>query len=79
MKVIRFDNDEIANRTKYTTEKTDIREIAAEFGRANDTVEIYDDAGKLIARAIWPMGSKCYMYSYGKNLDENPSWCNYIY
>lgn len=79
MKVIRFDNGEIANQREYSTEKTDIREIAEEFGHTSDTLELYDDAGKLIARATWPMGSKCYMYSYGKNLDANPAWCRYIY
>lgn len=79
MKVIRFDNGEIANRREYQTSKTNIREVAAEFGRTEDTIELYDETGALIARAIWPQGSKCYMYSYGKNLDENPAWCNYIY
>lgn len=79
MKVIKFDNSEIANRREYQINKTDIREIAAEFGRTEDTIELYDDTGILIARAIWPQGSKCYMYSYGKNLRENPEWCNYIY
>lgn len=79
MKVIRFDNGDIPNRREYTTDKTDIREIAAEFGRSEDTVELYDDDGQLVARAIWPQGSKCYMYSYGGNLDANPNWCKYIY
>lgn len=79
MKVIRFDNGEVANRREYTTSKTDIRKITAEFGRSNDTIELYDETGILIARAIWPIGSKCYMYSYGKNLDTNPNWCKYIY
>ena len=52
MKVIRFDNGDIANSTEYTTDRTDIREIAAEFGRPEDTLELYDDIGNLIARAI---------------------------
>lgn len=79
MKVIRFDNGDIANRREYETDKKDIRAVAAEFGHADDTVELYDDTGALIARAFWPMGSKCYMYSYGGNLNENPDWCKYIY
>lgn len=78
MTVIRFDNGPVANRTEYTTDITDIREIVAKYGHTEDTLELYDD-GTLIARAIWPLGSKCYMYSYGKNLDPNPAWCHYIY
>ena len=79
MKVIRFDNGDIANRREYTTDKTDIREVASEFGHSEDTLELYNDTGELAARAIWPQGSKCYMYSYGRNLDANPNWCKYIY
>lgn len=79
MRVIRIDNGEVANRREYTTDQTDIRKVAAEYGRAWDTLELYDDAGTLVARAIWPIGSKCYMYSYGGNLDANPAYCEYIY
>lgn len=79
MKVIRFDNEGIANRTEYITDETDIRDIAAKFGHARDTVELYDENDILVARAIWPMGSKVYMYSYGENLDPNPIFCHYIY
>lgn len=79
MKVIRFDNGAIANRTEYETDKTDIREVTSEFGHTDDTIELYDDTGRLTSRAIWPIGSKRYMYSYGKNLDPNPMWCKYIY
>lgn len=80
MKVVRVDNGPVANRREYQTEEKNIRKIAEEYGRTDDTLELYDESGELTARAIWPIGSKCYMYSYGKNLDKNvPEWCKYIY
>ncbi len=79
MKVIRFDNDFSVTRNEYTTDETDIRKVAAEFGRAEDTLELYTDDGDLVAVATWPQGSKVYKYCYGKNLDPNPCYRVFIY
>lgn len=79
MTVIRFDNGDISNRTSYETQLTDIREVAAEFGHTDDTMELYNDSGELVAKATWPQGSKVYMYCTGKNLSPNPSWCVWRY
>lgn len=74
MKVIRFDNEGAGNRAEYETLEADIRTVAQMYGRAYDTLELYDDAGELVAVATWPQGSKVYNYCTGKNLDPNPSY-----
>lgn len=79
MKVVRFDNGPVANRREYTTDIDNIREIAAKYGRSEDTLELYTDSDELVGVAIWPQGSKVYKYSYGKNLDVNPGYRVYIY
>jgi hypothetical protein len=71
---IRYDNGMVANRTDYTTDLTDIREVAQKYGHTEDTMELYDDDGQLVAVATWPQGSKVYKYCTGKNLDPNPAW-----
>lgn len=78
MKVVRFDNGPIANRSQYETELTDIREATDKYGHTDDVVELYTDSGELVARAVWPVGYKCYRYAYGKNLHPNPAWCVYV-
>lgn len=79
MTVIRFGNEGPANRAEYKTEKTNIRDVAAEFGHTEDTLELYTDAGELVAVATWPQGSRVYKYSYGGNLDPNPIYRVFIY
>lgn len=76
--VKRYDNGEIANLTEYDTECGDIREIAQQYGRAEDTLELYD-GDDLIAMATWPKGSKVYKYCTGKNLSPNPAWRVWVY
>ena len=68
MRVVRWDNDGPPNRREYRTDMTNIREVAMEFGRANDTLELYDDDDNLVAVAAWPVCSRAYMYCTGKNL-----------
>lgn len=79
MKVVRFDNGPVANRAEYTTDLENIRDVATKFGHTEDTLELYNDNGDLVAVATWPMGSKVYKYCYGKNLDPNPCWRVFIY
>lgn len=79
MKLIRFDNDGFPNRTEYETDNENIRELAMEYGHTRDTLELYTNNGELIAVATWPQGSRVYKFSYGKNLDPNPSWRIFIY
>lgn len=79
MKLIRYDNDMNGSITTYDVDNIDIRQATNDYGRSNDTLELYDDNDKLIARAIWPMGYKCYKYATGKNLHKNPAWCVYVY
>ena len=74
MKVVRFDNEGPTNRSEYETQETDIRKIAQEYGHAFDTLELYDDAGELVAIATWPQGWRVYKYCTGENLDPNPSY-----
>lgn len=79
MKVIRFDNGDIANRTEYKTDLTDIRQVAAEFGHTEDTLELLTDSGEVVAKATWPQGSKVYKFCSGKDLSPNPAWCVWRY
>lgn len=79
MKVLRFDNGFIANASEYETDNTDIREIAQIYGHTDDTMELYDDDGNLVAVATWPQGSKVYKYCTGKNLDPDPSLRVFVY
>lgn len=79
MKIIRFDNEGPANRTEYETDKANIRDIAMEYGHTEDTLELYDDNGELVAIATWPQTGGNYKYSYGKNLDPNPIYRVFIY
>ena len=78
MKVIRFDNEGPANRTEYETDLTDIRDVAAKYGHTEDTLELYDNDGTLVAVATWPQGYRVYKYCYGKNLDPNPIYRVFI-
>lgn len=77
MKVIRIDNGDCANRREYTTDKTNIRKVALEFGRANDTVALLQDDGTLVAVATWGFGNKGYDYHFD-NLDTNPAFQAFI-
>lgn len=79
MIVVRYDNGPIANRGEWETDMADIREIAQKYGHTDDVVELYNDNRELVARAIWLFGYKCYKYSYGANLHQNPAWCIYDY
>lgn len=80
MKIIRFDNGPVANRREYDAPKgTTIRDAAQIYGRTDDTLELYDDAGGLVGVATWPQGSKVYMYCTGGDLDPNPNWRVYKY
>ena len=74
MRVVRFDNGDIPNRSEYTTSITDIRQIPQEYGHSDDTLELYTDDGDLKAIATWPQGSKVYKYCTGGNLDPNPAF-----
>lgn len=79
MKVIRFDNEGPANRTEYETDMTNIRDVAAEYGHTEDTLELYDNSEELVAVATWPQGSRVYKYCYGDNLGPNPNYRLFIY
>ena len=70
MTVIRRAHDGVYpyNEHRYETELTDIREIAGVFGQTDDTLELYNDEGELVAVATWPMGYKVYKYAYGPDL-----------
>lgn len=46
----------------------DIREAVDKYGRADDTIELYDDDNKLIARATWHFYHRCYFYATGKDV-----------
>lgn len=78
MKVIVYSRN-FYGRKVYDTELTDIRDVAAEFGCADDSLTLCDDDFTPVSRAVWPQGSKCYMFAYGDNFDVNPEFCNYIY
>lgn len=74
MRIIRYDNGPVANRTEYDHDgDLSIYDAAMIYGRTDDTIELYNDAGTLVAMATWPQGSKVYMYCTGKNLSPNPS------
>lgn len=75
MRIIRYDNGPIANRTEYDAkENITIREAVRIYGHTDDTIELYDDTGALVAVATWPQGSRVYKYCSGKDLDPNPAW-----
>lgn len=79
MKITRIPNNNWDTQTYQDIPDTTIRDAVTKYGHSEDTIELYDNNNKLIGRAIWPTGSKCYLYSYGKLLDPNPQWCQYIY
>lgn len=56
---------------EYRTEETDIDEIIRMYGRANDTLLLFDDEMNLVAGARWPMGSRQYQYLQNPE-EENP-------
>lgn len=70
------DGSETYSREYYVEGKTvqDIADIAAEYGQTDDTLYLYDDAGELIAAAMWPQTGGGYRYCYGAGLDPNPAW-----
>ena len=75
MTIVRYDNGPIANRREYAHDgDITIYEAAAVYGRSDDTLELYDDGGTLIAMATWPQGSKVYKYCTGRDLSPNPAW-----
>lgn len=64
MKIHRMTNDlnENGNTTFENVNVKDIREAAVKYGCTDDTLELYDDNNKLIARATWPQGYNHYVY-----------------
>lgn len=67
--VVRQDNhSSIAAPQEYRTASQDIRYIAAHFGHTQDTLELYNENDRLIARAIWDDTKQHYRYSTGDNL-----------
>lgn len=80
MTVMCYDHGPFSNKRVYATNLTNIRDVAQEYGRTEDTVELYDNEMNLIAIASWPFGGKVYMYCEGKFLDaENQSNCIFVY
>lgn len=68
MKVYRMPKDftDLTCNTYENVNVKDIREAADKYGRANDTLELYDDENKLIARATWDSYYRRYFYATGK-------------
>lgn len=60
---------------EYDTDLTDIKDVALAFGEKDDILELYNDKGKLVAIAIWPMGYKIYKYSTEPEILD--AWSNY--
>lgn len=68
MKVCRMPKDftDLTCNTYENVDVKDIREAADKYGRANDTLELYDDNNKFIAKAVWDSSDCCYYYATGK-------------
>lgn len=82
MRVTRIDNSEFGfeNRLELKFERISIREAAQLLGKTEDTLDLFDDRGNHIARAIWPQGSAAYMYSEGDDFDPHaPELSTYKY
>ena len=71
MKIVRMDNSEFgyANRLELEVLSCNIRDAAYLVGRTEDTIGLFDDQGKRVARATWPNGSRAYLYSEGGDFD----------
>jgi hypothetical protein len=62
MKVVQIDHEwRDPQRISYDTGITDIVEAASKFGRADDTIELWD-GDTLVAVAAWPQGGRAYKY-----------------
>ena len=70
MRIHRIPKDftDLTCNTYENVDVKDIQEAADKYGRANDTLELYDDENKLIARATWDSCYRRYFYATGEDV-----------
>lgn len=50
------------NPSTYNTDSMTIEEATAKYGQTNDSIQLYDDNGNLVAYSVWKQGYNHYSF-----------------